>query len=245
MYDSMAEVQKSVAARLMEMLPQAPPGRILEIGCGSGQLTRLLVEAFGESEIDAIDDSAEMIAHAKRWTLAPVRWHVADLREYRPQRPYSWVVSNSALHWILPVADAIAGLPALLEEGGLVCFSIMLKGTFGELQAARRRAVPAKVPRASLPTGGEVYAALEAAGLECEQGCQQDLVLRFPSARSFLESIRAQGLTGGDFAASQRALHRGELRELLARYQADFGDDAGTVPATYRPLYVRARRARA
>jgi malonyl-CoA O-methyltransferase len=241
----LAAVQKAAAARVVQMLPGRPPRRLLEIGCGSGQLTRLLAKACPGSRIDAIDHSPEMIAWAKSSAegCGSVHWHVADLCEYRTQAPYPWIVSSSALHWILPFDGAIAHVSRLLEQGGLLCFSVMLAGTFGELQAARRRVAPRKPPLACLPTRGEVRAALEAAGLSCEQDRQQEHEPRFPSAWSFLQSIRAQGLTGGDFAASQTALTRGEIEKLVALYEADYGDGSGSVPATYRALFVRARKA--
>ena len=48
--------------------------------------------------------------------------------------------------------------------------------------------------------------------------------------------------TGGDFAASRTALQRGEIEKLLALYDAEYADGDGSVPATYRALFVRARK---
>ena len=43
-----------------------PAGRALELGCGSGNGTRLILDVFGAARVDAIDPDPEMVARARQ-----------------------------------------------------------------------------------------------------------------------------------------------------------------------------------
>ena len=74
--------------------------RVVEVGCGTGQLTELLT-ARG-LEVDAVEPSPEMAALARR--RAPVaKLHVAPFEDVElPHAPYDALFSASAFHWVDP-----------------------------------------------------------------------------------------------------------------------------------------------
>jgi SAM-dependent methyltransferase len=109
-----------------------PGSRVLEIGCGTGKLTELLV-ARG-LDIDAVDPGAQLIELARRRVGASsVRFHIGRFEDIDlPTASFEAVFSGTAFHWIDPsiswgkVATLLApggelallqtGLPALVRE---------------------------------------------------------------------------------------------------------------------------------
>lgn len=74
---------------------------VLEIGCGTGQLTRQL--AGRDLEVIAIDLGAAMIAAANRSIPDPtVTFRVAAFEDFEPACSYQLVVSATAFHWLDP-----------------------------------------------------------------------------------------------------------------------------------------------
>jgi SAM-dependent methyltransferase len=74
---------------------------VLEIGCGTGQLTRRLVgRGF---KLTAIDIGAAMIAAARRNVADPmVRLEVSSFEDLEASRPLDLIVSATAFHWVDP-----------------------------------------------------------------------------------------------------------------------------------------------
>ena len=102
---------------VLDLLAPRPGERILDLGCGDGALTRILVER-GATVIGA-DASAEMVAAARQRGLDARRidGQALDLAALGGV-PFDAVFSNAALHW-MPDADAvIAGVGRVLRCGG-------------------------------------------------------------------------------------------------------------------------------
>lgn len=108
----------------------AHPGRIVDLGCGPGQLTAALAQRWPTSEILGVDSSAEMIASAQQHAVATVRFEMADLREWRPDRPVDVVVSNATLQWVPGHRALFPDLVDALTPGGWLAFQV--PGNFGE-----------------------------------------------------------------------------------------------------------------
>jgi SAM-dependent methyltransferase len=95
-----------------------PGSRVLEVGCGTGQLTRSLL-ARGLA-VDAIDASANMIRVARETVDGAVRFHVGRFEEVDlPAGTFDAVFSASAFHWVDP-AVGWARAATLLRPGGLL-----------------------------------------------------------------------------------------------------------------------------
>lgn len=243
-YERRASVQDAVAERLCALWPD-PAGvvRILEIGCGTGLLTRRLVRDFPQAAIDAQDLSSRMVARAQEalGVRPGLAWHVGDIMALKLPGSYSLVASSSALHWIQPLSALAARLHGWLVPGGRLVAAVMVKGTLKELFAARACVARRKTPLAVLPTMEEFRSALTRVGLIVEHAFLEPVVADYPSARLFLRAIHEQGLTGGPFARSRRGLlTRRQLDALAAYYERNFSRGSG-VYATYQVCYLVAR----
>ena len=118
----------------------------------------------------------------------------------------------------------------------------MLEGTLGELHVTRRHLFPTVAPSARLADTREVRTAVAAAGWQLEQSFERSFFPCYASAEEFFRVIHAQGLTGGTISHGRRLLTRGELARLTAAYGRAYRDASGGVYATYRVLFMSARR---
>ena len=85
---------------------------IVDLGCGTGEVTEALQARWPASQITGVDNSPGMLAHARKRT-AQIRWIEADIVAWRPEAPVDLVFSNAVLHWI---DDHAALFPLLLES---------------------------------------------------------------------------------------------------------------------------------
>lgn len=243
-YDAHARIQAGAAERLVGLLGGADaPERILEIGCGTGRLTRLLLSRFPAARIDAIDLAPGMVEEARSLLGAPerVRWVVADARRFEPESPYPLVVAASSLHWLDPLAESLGHIAGLVVPGGLLAAAVMLDGTLAELHEVRRLVAPGKVPPGRLPSAALLREGLEGAGLSVEELREESAAAVCPSVPALLEELRLQGLTAGAVSRAPLPLARGEVARLVEEYERRYREGDG-FRATYRIGYVVARR---
>ncbi|HMP76447.1 MAG TPA: methyltransferase domain-containing protein [Kiritimatiellia bacterium] len=238
-YDQLARVQQAVADRLFQGLAfLGNPRRVLDIGCGTGALTRKLAATWPRAEVEGIDSAPGMIDEAQRLhrTEDRPRFTCADARTFAPGHRYDLLVSTSTLHWIQPLDRTFAHLATLLEPGGNFAFALMLEHTLGELHALRREIAPGKPPAARMPSESAVRAALAGAGLRVAMDEVEERVTHAESALAVLHDLRALGVTGGSLSRGATPLTRGELTHLIVAYDARHREADG-VRATYHVGY--------
>ncbi|MCY3665141.1 MAG: class I SAM-dependent methyltransferase [Gemmatimonadetes bacterium] len=105
----------AAGADLVEVLAPQVGERVLDLGCGTGQLSAR-IDATG-AEVVGIDLSAEMI-EAAREQFPGLFFAVGDAREFSFAEPFDAVFSNAALHWVKPPEEALACIAACLGQGG-------------------------------------------------------------------------------------------------------------------------------
>jgi trans-aconitate 2-methyltransferase len=83
---------------LAALIEPRPNMRVVDLGCGTGELTRELHEQLGASETLGIDSSESMLQKAS--SSGTLRFQLGDIEAFTPNRPFDLVFSNAALHWI-------------------------------------------------------------------------------------------------------------------------------------------------
>ncbi len=107
------------ALDLLARLDLAAPRRIVDLGCGTGSIARLLAERWPGAEVTGVDGSPAMLAEAR--AAAPsLRWVEADLGAWRPDAPPDLLFSNAALHWLPDPAALFGRLFDALAPGGVL-----------------------------------------------------------------------------------------------------------------------------
>ncbi len=233
-YDRHARPQLALAQSLISILPEIDPKQILELGAGTGQLTRLLAEQFPEVPIDAIDVAEKMVEHSRtRFKSFPqISWVVGDAQTYQNDTRYPLIISSSALHWVSDLQKTYENIFRNLEPGGTFALGMMLRGTLKELHQLRREIAPGNIPELSLPTYEETKTSLQSAGFSLERRKHSEEEIIYPDAKAFLRAIHEQGVTGGKVSKGNAPLSRNELNQLITNYQKSFASDRG-VYATY------------
>jgi ubiquinone/menaquinone biosynthesis C-methylase UbiE len=127
LYEIMAEVgfagRRRVVFTRLAALTQARPGdQILDVGCGTGYLTRLLTPLVGpDGQVTGLDPSPPMIEHARRRAPGNCTYVVGEGQALPfPDTSFDVVVSSLAIHHMPTAAraDAVAEMFRVLRPGG-------------------------------------------------------------------------------------------------------------------------------
>ena len=100
---------------LVEILSPKPGELILDLGCGTGQLTQKIADA--KAIVIGIDNSPAMIAEARK-NYPHLEFEVADAKNFTFSELFDAVFSNAALHWIKPPETVISNVWQALKPGG-------------------------------------------------------------------------------------------------------------------------------
>ena len=118
-YDRVAEIQERWAREVLERLELEGEETVLDAGCGSGRVTRLLVERLPRGRVIGVDASSAMIDKARERLGDGVELIVSDLLDLElDDAPVDAVFSNATFHWILDHRRLFERLHSLLRPGG-------------------------------------------------------------------------------------------------------------------------------
>lgn len=97
------------------------PGTVVDLGCGTGELTATLAERWPRADIRGLDSSPEMIERAPRDT--PVRFAVADARDF-DATGLDVLISNAMLQWVPGHRELLLRWADQLNPGGWLAFQV-------------------------------------------------------------------------------------------------------------------------
>lgn len=103
---------------LLALIEHRPRMQIVDLGCGTGELTRELHEHLGAQETLGIDDSETMLLRSGPLQSEMLRFEKGDIEAYVTDRPYDLVFSNAALHWLPDHEKLFARLAHFLTAHG-------------------------------------------------------------------------------------------------------------------------------
>jgi trans-aconitate 2-methyltransferase len=107
------------ALDLLARVPATAPAVVHDLGCGAGNVTRLLRARWPDAAVTGVDGSAAML-DAARAAVPGVTWIEADIGAWRDPRPADVVFSNAALHWLDDHRTLFPRLAAGLAPGGVL-----------------------------------------------------------------------------------------------------------------------------
>jgi trans-aconitate methyltransferase len=153
-------------ADLVDLLAPQPRERILDLGCGTGQLTGEI--ARRGAHVIGLDRSSEMLADARR-NFPDLEFLEADAAHFEFPEPFDAVFSNAVLHWVKNADGAAGSIAHALRPGGRFVAEFGGKGNNASIRAAFRAVLGPGADDQSpwyYPSIGEYSCVLERHGLE-------------------------------------------------------------------------------
>ena len=119
-YDSSSVVQKSSADILLELLKIGDTDDVLDIGCGTGYLTRK-IRAITKGRVVGIDPYPSMIDEARRQSKKlNIEYEVKSAEEIKYEEEFDIILCNSVLQWFRDTELAISNLWKAIRKGGKI-----------------------------------------------------------------------------------------------------------------------------
>lgn len=103
---------------LLSLVRPCPGGRAVDLGCGTGELTRELHRRVEGIETLGLDSSETMLAKSAAFAGDGLRFELANISEFAPEQTYDVVFSNAALQWVNGHEELFTRLSAAVAAGG-------------------------------------------------------------------------------------------------------------------------------
>lgn len=109
---------------LMSRVGAEAPTRVVDLGCGPGNLTATLRQRWPSAEVHGVDASAKMIRDAQRLADDRLSFEVADLRSFDAAGPVDVLASNATLQWVPGHLGLLESLVGQLAPGGWLALQV-------------------------------------------------------------------------------------------------------------------------
>ncbi len=231
-YESQARVQQTAAAQLAELLGKhlhtlAP--RMLEIGCGTGFLTRRLMARFSPSELVLNDLCPDMEICFSN--LPRTRFIAGDACTCTWPGTFDVIASASAVQWLGDLRAFAQRCAEALHPKGLLAISGFGPVTLQEIYALTGKGLTYLDFEHFVAAFSEAFEPLETE--------RAQTVLTFPDAMAVLRHLKETGVTA---TGGGSAWTRARMAAFAEAYQQRFAAPEGGVTLTYEPFWFVGRR---
>ena len=107
---------------LLSRVDLQSPRRVVDLGCGAGNLTALLADRWPTATVVGIDSSPEMISAAS--SVDGVTFRLGDIASFRPDPDTDLLISNAALQWVPGHEELLRSWAAALPEGAWMAWQV-------------------------------------------------------------------------------------------------------------------------
>ena len=238
-YDAAASLQRQVGDVLLERFPPILcSGPLVDLGCGTGYLTRHIAAGMSVAEIIALDIALPMLAASQQKNgLAGINYVCADA-EKLPMLAQSiqQIYSNLALQWCQDLPTVFADCRRVLKADGQLVFTTFGPATLHELKTAW-----AAVD--DFPHVNEFYTAQAISGFLGQAGFNAMTVeseiyqLSYPSVMALMHELKDLGAHNVNVDKARNITTRRQLQGMIASYEAAM--PGASVLASYEIVFVR------
>lgn len=103
---------------LMKLVQPIPGGRAIDLGCGTGELTREMHRHSQARATIGLDNSETMLERSKEFAGHGLTFRLGTILRFAPQTPVDLVFSNAALQWVPDHEKLFERLAAGIADGG-------------------------------------------------------------------------------------------------------------------------------
>ncbi len=226
-YDKYAKVQKYMAKELLKLLPNKKYLHILEIGSGTGILTKNLLLNYKNASLDICDISKEMLLKVEGDFGSKINNYIhGDIEEMGFGKKYDLIISNATFQWFNNMDKTLEKLMASLTPNGILLFSTFGEETYKELTSAFKREGKFSYSQNFLSsTYFTSYTNIVKEEVYIEE---------YKSLLAFLKSIKGIGATSA--MKDKKHLTKGVLERVEAIYREE---NDGRIKVTNHLIYVK------
>lgn len=116
-YSKFLDDRTRPARDLLAAVPLQDPDRVVDLGCGPGNSTGLLVDRYAHADVTGLDSDPDMLTAARK-ALPECRFVQERIQDWRPQSPVDLIFANASLQWLDDHAALFPHLLGLLAPGG-------------------------------------------------------------------------------------------------------------------------------
>lgn len=239
-YPEQAIVQRKIAQHLSDLITHYGLGqydKVFEIGCGSGNLTQLLIQKFNIKDLILNDLYEDVQQHFNFNVISnpQVNWLIGDIEQLEFPKNLNMIASSSALQWVNDLDAIFKQAFHHLTAHAELCFS-----SFGQHNLHEIKSLTGQGLR--YLSIEDLQAKLQNNGFEILHLSEQIEQLTFTHPKQVLQHLKATGVTA---TASSFRWTKQSLMDFYQNYQQfSCVDEAGVLQyrLTYHPIYCIARR---
>ncbi|MGZ4999146.1 MAG: malonyl-ACP O-methyltransferase BioC [Methylomonas sp.] len=242
-YDDMAALQREVALKLLEKYPlERTTGMVLDVGCGTGFLTRQLPVDAARQSLLALDIALPMLQFSRQKNADLPACYVCADAEKLPlaEDSVQQIYSNLALQWCQDLEAVFRNFNRILQTGGQLVFATFGPETLRELKAAWA-AVDEFTHVNEFYSADQIIDFLRKSGFEAPSANTVIYQSRYPSVMALMRELKGIGAHNVNLARNRKPTTRQQLQRMTTCYEGSSMEGAEVV-ATYEIIFVQARR---
>ena len=217
-YNDNATVQKLMAKNLVQMISKDYCDKVLELGCGTGLLTKEVVNKISFNSYVAIDmvNCADYIKSVS----SSIHFTESDIETYKTNEKYNLILSNASLQWLDNLDTFIENIKTILD--GQFLFTVFGGDNFTEMKSF----ITSPLKYYSVDELKELLADFDMTEIK-----ESKEILEFSTPLEVLHHIKYTGVN----ALSETKWTKKDLSEFLKNYPKT---DEGKYTLTYHPIYI-------
>lgn len=236
-YDRHAVLEREIESRLLERVEylQKEPALVVDIGCGTGSASKLLVAQFESANVIALDWSAGMLEQVaktgggKPWLLRS-DMHTLPLAA----RSVDLIFSNLALQWSYDLSAVFHEFRRVMKPGAMLVFSCYGPDTLYELKQAWR-AMDQRPHVNDFPDMHDIGDELMSVGFREPVLDAERLILEYPDVMALMRELKGSG--SHNVASKRFRGLTGKLRMRGMQQSYEQFRRNGRYPASYEVIY--------
>lgn len=220
-YNDNAKVQKRMAEKLITFINNKQPQKILEIGCGTGFLTRLVNEYCTFETYQTIDIVSECEKYIEEIN-SDIIFEAQDVEDFikTNKENFDLIISNASLQWVEDFEEVINSLKNYLNPKGEFIFSTFGKENFREIYHI-------------LGTSLNYYSLTELNEMFPNSKIEPEIhILAFEDAKAILKHLQTTGVNG----IENKSWTKGDLEKFEKAYKSLC---VKRPMLTYNPIYIK------
>ncbi len=237
-YHQLANTQKIICQKLIDNLSVGREfKKIIDLGCGTGYLTELLLQKFPSANVLASDISSAMIETLEsrlKSEYQNLNTLIADASTLILPQKFDLIACSSSLQWMIPLENTISYWKELLAPNGSILIATMLEGTLKELRDLQKELFPEVANPVDLPTWETLDQVFIKNDLKYLWKKEDIFLEDHQDATSFLSHLKALGVTSSNKENAGSKLNSEQIKTLIAEYDRRYRDDSGKVYASYQ-----------